>query len=506
MSNVHEKLAAALDALKTLQEGGTVAVRARDLSRTNRERLVAGGFLWEVMKGWYLPARPDVPRGESTAWYTSYWDFCASYLHERFDRNWCLSPEQSILLHVGQKRVPEQLIVRSPRGHNNTATFPHNTSLLDLKAEIPEEQSIMEKEGMRVYSVPDALLACPASFYKNRPVEARAALAMIPDASVLLPDLLDKGLSVVAGRLAGAMRNIGRDRIAAEILATMKAATYDVREQDPFFRVVDFLPTPSPHVNRLHLMWRKMRDEMPTFPFAPGLPEGVAAYLHGVDKAYVDDAYHSLSIEGYRVSPELIERVRSGNWNPESREDKNQRDTMAASGYWQAFCVVRESLEKILSGENPGRIVDQDHGGWYRSLFAPSVGAGILKPSDLAGYRNDQVFLRGSMYVPPGKEAARELMPAFFELLEQETDPGARAVLGHFFFVNIHPYMDGNGRMGRFVMNAMLASGGYPWTVIPVERRDDYMAALEEASINQNIAPFATLVAGLVKQQMKISG
>ena len=35
-----------------------------------------------------------------------------------------------------------------------------------------------------------------------------------------------------------------------------------------------------------------------------------------------------------------------------------------------------------------------------------------------------------------------------------------RAVLGHFFFVYIHPYMDGNGRMGRFVLNAMLASGG----------------------------------------------
>jgi hypothetical protein len=51
-------------------------------------------------------------------------------------------------------------------------------------------------------------------------------------------------------------------------------------------------------------------------------------------------------------------------------------------------------------------------------------------------------------------------------------------VIGHFVFVYIHPYIDGNGRMGRFLMNVMLASGGYPWTVIPLERRDDYMAAL----------------------------
>jgi Fic family protein len=42
-----------------------------------------------------------------------------------------------------------------------------------------------------------------------------------------------------------------------------------------------------------------------------------------------------------------------------------------------------------------------------------------------------------------------------------------RVVLGHFVFVYIHPYIDGNGRMGRFLMNLMLASGGYPWAVIP---------------------------------------
>jgi Fic family protein len=58
--------------------------------------------------------------------------------------------------------------------------------------------------------------------------------------------------------------------------------------------------------------------------------------------------------------------------------------------------------------------------------------------------------------------------------------------------------MDGNGRMGRFLMNVMLAGGGYPWTVIPVEERNTYMAALEEASVQQNIAPFTRLISRLV--------
>ena len=53
---------------------------------------------------------------------------------------------------------------------------------------------------------------------------------------------------------------------------------------------------------------------------------------------------------------------------------------------------------------------------------------------------------------------------------------------------------DGNGRVGRFIMNLMLASGGFNWTVIRVERRDQYMAALEKASTEEDIVPFATFV------------
>ena len=85
-------------------------------------------------------------------------------------------------------------------------------------------------------------------------------------------------------------------------------------------------------------------------------------------------------------------------------------------------------------------------------------------------------------------------------LLREEPEPAVRAVLGHFIFVYIHPYVDGNGRMGRFLMNAMLASGGYPWTVIPVEYRDAYMAALEDASVRQDIRSFAAFLAQLVHE------
>ena len=90
-------------------------------------------------------------------------------------------------------------------------------------------------------------------------------------------------------------------------------------------------------------------------------------------------------------------------------------------------------------------------------------------------------------------------MEEFFQLITQEKDPAVRVVLGHFFFVYIHPYSDGNGRIGRFLMNGMLACGHFPWTIIPVERRNEYMEALEQASVNQNIIPFTKFIASCIQ-------
>jgi Fic family protein len=90
-----------------------------------------------------------------------------------------------------------------------------------------------------------------------------------------------------------------------------------------------------------------------------------------------------------------------------------------------------------------------------------------------------------------------------FNLLANEKEASVRAVLGHFIFVFIHPYMDGNGRMGRFLMNVMIASGGYPWTIIPVQQREEYMRSLEAASVREDIEPFAKFLGYLVSESMK---
>jgi hypothetical protein len=508
MATPAEKLAEGLEILHSLQEQGIVAIKSTEIARPSRERLVKAGFIKEVTKGWYTPSRPDEKPGDSTSWYSSYWDFCSRFLHEKYGDDWIVSPEQSVQLNAENWVVPSQLVIKSTEGSNYITALPYGTSLLVLKLQVPEPELIRVNRGIRMYNLPSSLIYCSAKTFANTPTDARTALAMIRDSSEILSILLREGHTTYAGRLAGAFRNIGRERIADDILSAMKGAGYDVRETLPFSNQLNtelFQRERSPYINRLRIMWYQMREVViGNFPLAPGITLDPEKYIENMDSVYVTDAYHSLSIERYRVSPELIERVRSGQWDHKNNDaDKQQRDAMAARGYWEAFLEVRESVQKILTGQNAGQIADIDHGKWYRKLFEPSVATGILKAIDLAGYRNHQVYIGGSQHVPLNVDAVRDIMPVFFELLASEPEASVRAVLGHFVFVFIHPYMDGNGRMGRFLMNAMLASGGYPWTVIPVERRDEYMIALERASVGQDIEPFTRFLGYLVNEGIK---
>jgi hypothetical protein len=509
MATPQEKLAQALEALQKLQQDNDVIIISTDdLTAPHKKLLKANGFIKEVIKGWYISTRPDEREGDTTSWYMSFWKFVSVYVNSRFGNDWCLSAEQSLLLHGGNTIIPTQLLVRSPKANNNIVQLLHGISILDNKLKIVDEKSRVAKDGLQLYSLEDGLIAVGEDFFTRYATDARACVAMVKEGSVLLEKLLNGGHSVIAGRLVGAFRNIGNKKLADNILKTMKSAGYVIRENDPFdeqFTIQLSTRDSSPYANRMRLMWHNMRESVvKNFPTPKELPSDIKAYLKEVEDSYVDDAYNSLSIEGYRVTPELIEKVKSGNWNPKDDvADQEARNAMAARGYYQAFQLVKESIKAILEGENAGIVADEYHGDWYRELFAPSVTVGLLKAGDLAGYRSAQVYIKGSMHTPLNSDAVRDAMPVLFDLLKEESHAGVRAVLGHFLFVFIHPYMDGNGRIGRFLFNVMLASGGYSWTVVPLAQREVYMAALEQASVHGDIADFAKFLGGLVKESLR---
>lgn len=508
MATPSEKLAASLEILKALQDKGKIAIKRSELTRTHKDRLLKNGFISEVYSGWFIISSPENKEGDSTSWYSSYWKFCAQYLNYKYKNQWCMSAEQSLMIHAGNWTVPKQLIIKSPKANNFKTDLPFDTSLFHMKSKLPLKSEVEVLDGLNVLSLSSALVNASSNTYLQNATDMRTALSLVKTSADILSILLSGGQSIIAGRLAGAFRNIKKDKIADDIIKTMQGVGYDVRELDPFndHLYISFSSKDaSPYANRIRIMWSDFRKViLEKFPAAPGMPKNIEKFISSVKEMYVTDAYHSLSIERYQVTPELIDRVRNGSWNAKDNDgDSKQRDAMAAKGYWDAFQMVEKSIRKVLTGENAGEVLDNDLGDWYRALFGPSVVSGLLKPADLAGYRNHQVYITNSMHVPLNSEAVRDAMPVLMELLAEESEASVRAVLGHFIFVFIHPYMDGNGRMGRFIMNLMLASGGYPWTVIPVQQRSKYMKSLEEASVHLNILPFVEFLSHLVNESMQ---
>ena len=513
----NEKLAQSLTSLRRLQEGGRGVYRSADFSREDRERLVRHGWLMPIVKGWLMASEPGVRKHDSTPWHAAFWEFCSRYCAHRFGSRWHLSPELSLMLHAEKSTVPHQVIVHAAEAGNHRIDLPFETSLFNLKSSrAPAPDDLCIKDDLHLFTVEAALLRVPERFYQDHPVEAKTVLASVSQITGLVRRLLEGSHSKVAGRLAGAFRHIERERFADEILRAMRDTEHDVRESNPFSLGdgrAAIAPgsirgyTSPPITHRIRTLWDLARNPiLDAFPAPPGLPVDADAkkrFLKQVHEIYVTDAYHSLSIEGYRVTKELIDQVRAGDWDPEHvPEDRGRHDTLAARGYWQTFLAVQQSIGDILNGANAGEIFRTDHGRWFFQLFEPFVVVGVYGASGLGGYRNQPVYLQGSRHVPPRYEVVPDAMDTLFALLEEESHPAVRAVAGHWLFGHIHPHRDGNGRIGRFLMNVMLASGGYPWTVIRVEDREKYLVALESASVDQDFEPFAEFLARKVGENM----
>lgn len=497
MATIAELLSSSLNALKQVQQSDDFTIiKSSDMSRTHIKRLVDNNFLKPIIKGWYVVTDPRAMPGDSTAWYASFWNFITRYANERYGNEWCLSAEQSLAIYSGSTIVPNQVLIRAPKGNNYIVQLIPPTSIFNLGAELPAKIDTNNPYKLNLYTLPEAIIVATPTMYRNDALTMRTVLAMVPDGSEILKILVDTGQTARAGRVIGAFRNIGRADIADEIAGTMKRIGYVVYEEDPFEEVVKVNLSPSPYATRLRLMWQNMREEVITHFTRPKSTLSTSDFLERIEAQYKLDAYHSLSIEGYRVTDELINKVKSGVWQPDG-DDADSRNALAARGYWQAFQRVKTSISDILNGMNSAEVVERDLSIWHSEMFMPCVTAGIIKPSDIVGYRSHQVYIRNSMHTPLKPDTLRDAMATLFELLKEEPEASVRAVLGHFIFTYIHPYMDGNGRVGRFMMNTMLASGNYDWLIIPVERRDQYMTALEKASVESNIVPFVKFLSSI---------
>ena len=121
-------------------------------------------------------------------------------------------------------------------------------------------------------------------------------------------------------------------------------------------------------------------------------------------------------------------------------------------------------------------------------------------------YRTGQVRVAGATFMPPSADKIQPMINDLLQTLNQNPDELKAIELAAFFhhrLAYIHPFIDGNGRTARLLMNAILMSRGYPFTVLLKVDRPKYLRALSEAD-NGNLTPFANFVARSVERSLDI--
>ena len=122
-------------------------------------------------------------------------------------------------------------------------------------------------------------------------------------------------------------------------------------------------------------------------------------------------------------------------------------------------------------------------------------------------YRDQQVFISGATHTPPAPYLIQEEMDKLMHWYETEAmtlHPIVRSAMLHAIFVGIHPFIDGNGRTSRLLLNLELMKDGYPPTVIRVENRLAYYESLDKSIAQEDFNDFIQLVSEEVERSLDL--
>lgn len=172
---------------------------------------------------------------------------------------------------------------------------------------------------------------------------------------------------------------------------------------------------------------------------------------------------------------------------------KPLKDHYEASGHSEAFDAVYELAKK--KGITEKDILNIHKLFYYR-----------LSEKNAGTYRKEPVIITGTDYVPPPPGKVPGLMKKFVAGLppmKKKLHPVEFAAKMHEGIVDIHPFVDGNGRTARLLMNLALLQAGYVITVIPLVLRADYIRLVKESQIGKDDRDFIHFISSMVYESTK---
>lgn len=159
----------------------------------------------------------------------------------------------------------------------------------------------------------------------------------------------------------------------------------------------------------------------------------------------------------------------------------------------------RKAFDRLLEYDSDitRAFIQELHELVMKNTFKPKLN------SQLGRFRSVQVYIRGVDWLPPAPEDVpkdiKNLL-SWYTKNKKKLHPIVQAAYFHIGFEVIHPFVDGNGRVGRLLMNFILHRNGYPMINIPLERRFEYYDCLHAAQVDGTLRPFIDLLLDLLRK------
>lgn len=487
-------------------KNGDYIISAKNIpEQRQREYLVKEKYLGLATRGYWILKRPEDDLEEIFP--LLYWQLIENVL-SRYKSS--IKGNSALLIYNGAQEAQKNLLVRTKEKTNRKTTmqFGYNLTLThdsDFDDRLVKKVNITGRN--LPIDIPEKVLIDMGRQGHNSNIKSFIA-GMKFDLRVLEVLYADNPKPIVFKRIIVLAKDVKRFDLVSNLEKTIETYTH--------YRIgkkvkVERAETAEDKIVLLKPPW-VIRQEQQIHEFEKELDKRFSKDIKGIGKYPIErllqqakehkkyDTYHSTTLEGYKITPEEVESLLSDDIPTEKKAQgetvEKIKNRMAIVGYSGAFDFVIKRTQVDFKKAYISEELIKDT---YYHLFKPSADADIIDRRTLINYRNIPAYIRGAQYVPPSYEKLPELMESFESIINKIENPVAKAILAHYLFVTIHPYIDGNGRTARLLMNYLLLASGYSWITIRVDQRIEYFKVLQRAQADNDIIPFGKFVVEMLK-------
>lgn len=488
--------------LKDKLDEGRIVFEKTEISTQEYNYLKNNSFIVDLYSKYFFVKKDD--QTETEAFALLYWKIIIQFLNLRFpsdDNNpaWYLVGKYPYDFLIDQVCIPsvnEQITIQTKMTSNTTIKLFNEHTILAVQDRNFEEKTIIKHNifGDYINLLKFEYLIISSSKVQYELFESNIVAFLKNqdfDFDYLMEYFKRHKSPVLLARFIGALRQVDEQVQALKFENLYKEYGFKKGIENPFSRIYKVQKSSKPSfVTRFSLSMQAAKEYLKTID----LPVQLSAPIdsNAIDQLTADDAYHSLTIEGYEVTKEIILKMQDG-----TEVDSDLKNKSATKGFLRVLGFIKQL--QVIDFHFDNSLTEEI----WTNLWSPSINAGLFK-HEVNIYRNHMVSIRGSQSVPPGHEKIHYLLEEFYNHANDFDNGLAQGIFLHFFYVWIHPHNDGNGRISRFLMNLAFIHDKYKWLTIPVYERNHYFKALEKSQVQDDISCFADFILDLYKKDLDL--